>query len=65
MRRSIDPPERFEYECQADRELQRLQSKSKFLVEDWMEHYRVSAGITSPALKKMMEKPDVLFLGYL
>nr|XP_039260147.1 uncharacterized protein LOC120336523 isoform X2 [Styela clava] len=56
LKKSLDTPERFEFESQADRELQRLQYKSKNIVEDWMEHYRVAVGISSPALKKMMDR---------
>lgn len=56
LKKSLDTPDRFEYESQADRELQRLQYKSKNIVEDWMEHYRVAVGISSPALKKMLDR---------
>ena len=61
LKRSLDPPERFEYESQADRELIKLQDKSKHLIEGWMEHYRVATGITSPSLKKLMEKAEVSY----
>lgn len=59
MKRSLDTPERFEFESQADRELQRLQHKSRLLIDDWMEHYRLAVGICSPALRKMSDKSTV------
>lgn len=60
LKKSFDSPDRFEFESQADRELQRLQHKSRLLVDDWMEHYRVAVGISSPVLKKMMDKSTVI-----
>ena len=59
LRQGVDPPERFEFDSQADRELHRLEGKTKHLIDDWMEHYRVALGMISPSLKRMMEKPRV------
>lgn len=59
LKKSLDCPDRFEFESQADRELQRLQHKSRLLIDDWMEHYRLAVGICSPALKKMLDKSVV------
>ncbi|XP_078484820.1 uncharacterized protein LOC100175408 isoform X1 [Ciona intestinalis] len=59
LKHSLDPPERFEFESQADRELQKLVDRSKLLVDQWMEHYRIEVGISSPALKKLLDKPEV------
>ncbi|CAK8689010.1 unnamed protein product [Clavelina lepadiformis] len=59
LKHALDPPERFEFESQADRELAKLQDKTRNLVDDWMEHYRMSVGISSPVLKRMLDKPQV------
>lgn len=59
LKKSLDNSDRFEFESQADRELQRLQHKSRLLIDDWMEHYRLAVGIGSPAFKKMLEKSVV------
>ena len=59
LRQGLDPPERFEFDSQADRELHRLGVKTKHLVDDWMEHYRIALGMASPAIKRMLEKPKV------
>ena len=59
LRQGLDPPERFEFDSQADRELHRLGVKTKHLVDDWMEHYRVALGMASPALKRMFDRPKV------
>jgi len=61
LRQGLDPPERFEFDSQADRELHRLNAKTKHLVDDWMEHYRVALGMASPAIKRMLDKPKVCF----
>ncbi|XP_075198561.1 uncharacterized protein LOC142301440 [Anomaloglossus baeobatrachus] len=38
-------------------ELRKLQRKIRNIVDDWMEHYRLAAGIDSPHIQKMSDAP--------
>ncbi|XP_073506791.1 uncharacterized protein [Phyllobates terribilis] len=38
-------------------ELRKLQRKIRNIVDDWMEHYRLAAGVDSPHIRKMSDAP--------
>ncbi|XP_033746339.1 uncharacterized protein LOC117331622 isoform X5 [Pecten maximus] len=48
----------FQYDAENDKDLAKLQRKAKGLVEEWMEHYRLAVGLTSPYLSSMSEYPE-------
>ncbi|XP_069141921.1 uncharacterized protein [Argopecten irradians] len=48
----------FQYDGENDRDLAKLQRKAKGLVEEWMEHYRLAVGLTSPYISCMNEYPE-------
>ncbi|XP_076447540.1 uncharacterized protein LOC143284598 isoform X2 [Babylonia areolata] len=57
--KSVDSQEKSLYDIEADKELARLQRKSRQLIDDWMEHYRIAIGLSSPHLHAMPESPRV------
>ncbi|XP_021368106.1 uncharacterized protein LOC110459911 isoform X3 [Mizuhopecten yessoensis] len=48
----------LQYDAENDKDLAKLQRKAKGLVEEWMEHYRLAVGLTSPFLSTMIEYPE-------
>lgn len=57
IQKLLEFPDKLQYEHESERDLARLQRKAKNLVEDWMEHYRVTIGLTSPDISKMKDRP--------
>ncbi|KAL8576950.1 hypothetical protein ACOMHN_024226 [Nucella lapillus] len=57
--KSVDSVEKSMYDIESDKELARLQRKSRQLIDDWMEHYRIAIGLTSPSLHAMPDSPYV------
>ncbi|GFR69725.1 glutamate-rich protein 6 [Elysia marginata] len=55
--KSVDTQDKLIYDLECDRELARLQRKAKNLVDDWLEHYRVTIGLKSPMLIQLSETP--------
>ncbi|RUS74576.1 hypothetical protein EGW08_017657, partial [Elysia chlorotica] len=55
--KSVDTQDKLIYDLECDRELARLQRKAKNLVDDWLEHYRVTIGLKSPILIQLSETP--------
>ncbi|KAH9503808.1 hypothetical protein Btru_066692 [Bulinus truncatus] len=55
--RSVDNQDKLLYELEADKDLARLQRKARILVDDWLEHYRITIGLKSPTLEKLRETP--------
>lgn len=43
---------------EAAQELRKLQRKIKNILDDWMEHYRIATGISSPDISKMSSTPQ-------
>ncbi|XP_028669314.2 uncharacterized protein C3orf20-like [Erpetoichthys calabaricus] len=41
-------------------ELKKLQRKVKNILDDWMEHYRIATGISSPDIQKMSNTPQMI-----
>ncbi|KAK7484126.1 hypothetical protein BaRGS_00024615 [Batillaria attramentaria] len=57
--KSVDTQDKSLYDIEADKELARLQRKTRNLIDDWMEHYRIAIGLTSPHLTTMPESPHI------
>ncbi|KAK7102791.1 uncharacterized protein [Littorina saxatilis] len=55
--KSVDTQEMSLYDIEADKELARLQRRSRNLIDDWMEHYRIAIGLMSPHLTFMPDSP--------
>ncbi|GFO23230.1 glutamate-rich protein 6, partial [Plakobranchus ocellatus] len=55
--KSVDTQDKLMYDLECDRELARLQRKARNLVDDWLEHYRVTIGLKSPMLIQLSETP--------
>ncbi|XP_005107667.1 uncharacterized protein LOC101861687 isoform X2 [Aplysia californica] len=55
--RSVDNQEKLIYDLESDKELARLQRKARNLVDDWLEHYRVTIGLKSPTLLHIGDSP--------
>ncbi|KAK3768351.1 hypothetical protein RRG08_031140 [Elysia crispata] len=55
--KSVDTQDKLIYDLECDRELARLQRKARNLVDDWLEHYRVTIGLKSPMLIQLSESP--------
>ncbi|KAK6175782.1 hypothetical protein SNE40_014174 [Patella caerulea] len=46
------------YGTQAEKDLAKLQRKAKNVVDDWLEHYRIAIGLTSPSLNGLRDMPS-------
>ncbi|XP_078001510.1 uncharacterized protein LOC144453994 isoform X1 [Glandiceps talaboti] len=57
LQKILEMPDKNEYDIPAEKELARLLRKIKNLTEDWMEHYRIAVGISSPHLFRMQSAP--------
>lgn len=57
--KSVDTQEKTLYDIEADKELARLQRKTRNLIDDWMEHYRIAIGLMSPTLTSMPASPRI------
>ncbi|XP_006826131.1 uncharacterized protein LOC102807725, partial [Saccoglossus kowalevskii] len=57
LQKILEFPDKNEYEIPAEKELSRLQLKIKNITEDWMEHYRIAVGISSPHLRTISSAP--------
>ncbi|XP_070559084.1 uncharacterized protein C3orf20 homolog isoform X2 [Ptychodera flava] len=57
LQKLLEIPEKHEYDIPASKDLARLQRKIKNLAEDWMEHYRIAVGISSPHLRTLSSVP--------
>ncbi|XP_055882400.1 uncharacterized protein LOC106072114 isoform X4 [Biomphalaria glabrata] len=55
--RSVDNEDKLLYDIEADKDLARLQRKARILVDDWLEHYRITIGLKSPSLEQVRETP--------
>ncbi|XP_059152679.1 uncharacterized protein LOC131938590 isoform X2 [Physella acuta] len=55
--KSVDIQDNLLYESEADKHLARLQRKTRILIDDWMEHYRVTIGLMSPTLGQLNDSP--------
>ncbi|XP_071170308.1 uncharacterized protein LOC143062443 isoform X4 [Mytilus galloprovincialis] len=58
MQKLLEFPDKLQYEHESERDLARLQRKAKNLVDDWMEHYRVTIGLISPDISRMKDRPE-------
>ncbi|XP_064632512.1 uncharacterized protein LOC135490876 isoform X2 [Lineus longissimus] len=55
----LELPESERHDSETDRDLAKIQRKIRNVVEDWMDHYRMSLGISSPHIRNMRDVPDV------
>ncbi|XP_071960545.1 uncharacterized protein [Antedon mediterranea] len=55
--RNMEIPEKVHYSIPDEREHSRILRKIKNICDDWMEHYRLAIGITSPHLRNMSIGP--------
>ncbi|XP_041349988.1 uncharacterized protein LOC121369160 isoform X2 [Gigantopelta aegis] len=57
LQKMYEYQEKALYDTDADKDLARLQRKARNLVDDWMEHYRITVGLSSPSLNMMSDSP--------
>ncbi|CAG5121479.1 unnamed protein product [Candidula unifasciata] len=55
--KSVDSQDKILYDLESDKELARLQRKVRNLVDDWLEHYRITIGLQSPTLRQISDTP--------
>ncbi|CAL1534535.1 unnamed protein product [Lymnaea stagnalis] len=61
--KAVDIQDKLLYDLEADKDLARLQRKARNLIDDWLEHYRVTIGLKSPTLVQLNESPSKSRLG--